>query len=143
VDSGSKPMKSRGGRFFPVKRSMMLVAVTVALTLGEGATVAVVAQTGKESAIAALEQRMAALGTKADEARLARERWDKDCNGVPLGEQTHWAVKAYCYGNLNAAAQLDEEVRSELEAEKEAARHQGIYPGTLRAMKKRYRLDAY
>ncbi len=95
------------------------------------------AQTGKEGAIAALENRMAAFGRMADDAEAERRRWKERCEGARLGGRT------YCIAHRDTATYLEEEVRSALAAEQEAARRQGIYPGTFRALKQKYELDRF
>ena len=118
---------------------------------GTGSDTDVVRNRGEEQYTQALQ----AAGRAADAIDEYWNRYASDCvlsaprggdrawfaaletNGVTIGRSTRWD----CADFLETVRKHAVEVRTRIQQASEAARHEGVYPGFVRDVRRRYRLD--
>ncbi len=99
------------------------------------------AQSADHEGVQALDENMAFLAEKARDKEAVDRKFTETCGGTV--DDVSLVVLPRCQGYLSDSRRLDAELRSGIEAAEGRARRAGVYPGTMRDLRRRYDLDDY
>src|SRR5262245_20276443 len=116
-----------------MRTRLLMVGEMIALT-----AITALAQTDQEESIRALDERFSSLAEKARAKETADRRFTETCGGT-VNDVTV-AVLPRCQSYLSDSRRLEGELRTGMESVEETARRAGVYPGTVRELRRRYNL---
>lgn len=128
----------------PVHVRTIGLAVLVVLSTALGAD----AESGREEGARVVEARMEALGQKAREHETTVRRIQDSCVGGVMvnangGSEVARALMPDCQRLQSDAVRLDAEVRQGIEEARQVARRSGVYPGVVRGLLRRNKLEEF